>query len=114
MCLCMASRHAKYGRRLRPATGGPPNGTNDVARVMTLAGWSEPDLTSFRSVHSARRSTLALGPVCVCVLHAFVCACVRTCVCARVCACAVGVIAVAASIVCVLTAGAVGVIVVAA
>ena len=33
MCLCMASRHAKCGRRLRPAIGGRPSGTNDVACV---------------------------------------------------------------------------------
>ena len=67
MCVCMAPWHAEYGRRLRPATGRLPSGTNDVARVMTLAGGSEPVLTSFCGVHSARRRTVALscsGGVC--------------------------------------------------
>ena len=60
-------RHAKYGRRLMPAIRGPPTGTSDVARVMTLARWREPDLTDLISGHSATRRTLALpcsGSVC--------------------------------------------------
>ena len=63
----MAPRHAKYGRGFRPAIGGPPSGTSDVVRVMTLAGWREPDSTNFCSVHGAKRRTLALscsGSVC--------------------------------------------------
>ena len=40
MCVSMAMLHVKCRPRLKPATGGPPSGTSDVAPVMapTMVG----------------------------------------------------------------------------